>query len=296
MRRVPPFDLVDRLENATSLDPVAQGLQKVVTAVLRSRGLRDVLHGVPLGHPVHPVAVQVPLGTWVSAAILDAVPGTRRAARVLVGVGVVSAVPAAVAGYADWSKLHEQQLRVGVVHSVANLLATGLYAASFLRRVHGQHASGKALSYAGLLVAASGGFLGGHLAYRQAAGVNHTESVPHLFPAGWWPLAPLADIADGQLEHHVVEQTSLLVFRRGDEINVLADVCSHLSAPLHEGKVVLGTDASGGSSPCVECPWHQSVFSLHSGEVVHGPATSAQPRFSTRITDGMVEVCLPGAG
>ncbi len=296
MRRAPLLKLIDRLEDATVLDPFVKGIKRVVDAALRPRGLRDILHGVPLGHPVHPLAVQVPLGTWVSAAVLDAVPGTERAARMLIGVGVVSAVPAAMAGYTDWSKLHEQQLRVGVVHSVANLVATGLYATSFIQRTRGKHTKGKLLGYAGLMVAAGGGFLGGHLTYRQAAGVNHTEDVPHLFPAGWHPLAPLSNIADGKLEHHIVEETSLLVFRQGDEVNVLSDVCSHLSGPLHEGEIVDEDGTSSGSGTCVECPWHQSVFSLQTGEVIHGPATSGQPRFNTRITDGIVEVCLPGAG
>lgn len=296
MRRLPLLKIIDRLEDATALDPLVKRTRKIVDAALRPRWLRDILHGVPLGHPVHPLAVQVPLGTWVSAAVLDTIPGTNRAARALIGVGVLSAVPTAVAGYNDWSKLHDQQLRVGVVHSVANLLATGLYAVSFVQRTRGKHGSGKFFSYAGLVVAAGGGFLGGHLTYRQAAGVNHTEDTPHLFPKGWHPLAPLHDIADGQLEHHIVEETSLLVFRQGDDVSVLSDVCSHLSAPLHEGKVVSKRGGSAVGSACVECPWHQSVFSLHTGEVVHGPATSPQPRFNARVTNGMVEVCLPGAG
>ncbi len=296
MRQVPVLKMIDRLEDATALDPIVEKTKRIVDAALRPRWLRDMLHGVPIGHPVHPLAAQVPLGSWVSAAILDAVPGTERAARTLIGVGVLAAVPTAVAGYNDWSQLHVQQQRVGVVHSVTNLLATGLFAISFVQRSRGKHASGKLFSYAGLAMAAGGGFLGGHLTYRQAAGVNHTEDVPHLFPEGWQPLATLDDIADGELEHHVVENTSLLVFRQGDDIHVLADVCSHLSGPLHEGKIVDGVDASGESTACVECPWHQSVFSLHTGEVIHGPATSAQPKFDARITNGMVEICLPEAG
>jgi nitrite reductase/ring-hydroxylating ferredoxin subunit len=82
----------------------------------------------------------------------------------------------------------------------------------------------------------------------------------------------------------------LLVFRQGDDVHVLSDVCSHLSGPLHEGKIEERGEA------CVVCPWHGSAFSLRSGEVLGGPATSAQPRFSTRVVDGAVEVSLPGAG
>ena len=79
----------------------------------------------------------------------------------------------------------------------------------------------------------------------------------------------------------------LMVTRSGGEIQVLADRCSHLSGPLNEGTVADG---------CITCPWHGSVFNLADGAVVHGPATSPQPRFDTRQLDGRLQVCLPGAG
>jgi nitrite reductase/ring-hydroxylating ferredoxin subunit len=155
------------------------------------------------------------------------------------------------------------------------------------------------LAYLGLGAVSFGGFLGGHLSYRQAAGVNHTEDVPHRFPSGWQPLAPLEDLPDGKLHQRVVAGLPLLVFREGETVNVLSDVCSHLSGPLHEGKLkggsVTGGSARGGGEPCVVCPWHGSTFSLRSGEVQAGPATSRQPRFETRVTGGLVEVNLPGA-
>ena len=46
---------------------------------------------------------------------------------------------------------------------------------------------------------------------------------------------------------------------------------------------------------CIVCPWHDSVFRLHDGEVVHGPATAPQPSFDTRIDGGRLLVRLPGA-
>jgi nitrite reductase/ring-hydroxylating ferredoxin subunit len=94
------------------------------------------------------------------------------------------------------------------------------------------------------------------------------------------------------------------VFREAETVNVLSDVCSHLAGPLHEGKLKGGnrTDSSAGAGasagsgePCVVCPWHGSTFSLRSGEVQAGPATSRQPLFETRVTGGLVEVNLPGA-
>jgi nitrite reductase/ring-hydroxylating ferredoxin subunit/uncharacterized membrane protein len=289
VKELPLLNAVSRLEDSRWLDPLVTGVRRAVNSVVRVPWLRDVLHGVPLGHPLHPLAVQVPLGAWTSAAVLDAVPGSERAAAILIGVGAVSVVPSALAGLTDWSDLHEQQQRVGLVHAAANVTATGLYLASLVQRSRGRQAHGKVLGYLGFATVAASGFLGGHLSYRQAAGANHAEDVPHRFPAGWHSLAPLNDLAEGKPERRMVAEMPLLVFRRGEAVHVLSDVCTHLSGPLHEGKVEERGEA------CVVCPWHGSAFSLSTGEVLGGPATSALPRFSTRVVDGHVEVSLPGA-
>jgi nitrite reductase/ring-hydroxylating ferredoxin subunit/uncharacterized membrane protein len=290
MKLLPVVHSVDRIESVEALDPLIARTKTVVDRLVRPQWLRDMLHGVPIGHPVHPLEAQLPLGAWASAAVLDAVPGTSRASSILVGVGVMGALPTAVAGFTDWSELHEQQQRVGIIHATANIAATVLYIASFVQRARGRQTSGKAFGYAGFAVVTAAGFLGGHLAYRQAAGVNHAEDVPHRFKPGWQRLAPLEDFADRRLEHRMIGETPLLIFREGDCVNVLSDVCSHLSGPLHEGEIIDGDD------PCVVCPWHASEFLIRSGEVVGGPATAAQPRFDTRLVDGIVEVSLQGAG
>ncbi|RKO23694.1 DUF2231 domain-containing protein [Pseudarthrobacter phenanthrenivorans] len=303
MKPLPALELVARLEDAEWLDPVAKKVRKVVKRTIRPKWARDVLHGVPIGHPVHPLAVQVPLGAWISAAVLDAFPGNDRAATVLVGLGAASAVPSAVAGFMDWSQLHNQQQRVGLVHASANITAVSLYAASLVARAQGRQGAGKVFAYLGLGVVSFGGFLGGHLTYRQAAGVNHSEEIPHRFPSGWQSLAPLVELPEGKLHKIVVSEIPLLVYREAEDVRVLSDVCSHLSGPLHEGKLKGGklqesASSDGGSrggDPCVVCPWHGSTFSLRTGEVQAGPATAKQPHFETRVSDGMVEVCLPGA-
>src|ERR1700712_2593543 len=122
---------IERLEEASALDPIIGKIRDVVQAAVQPQGVRDLLHGVPFGHPLHPVEVQIPIGAWTSAAILDLLPGrsTDKAAQALVGVGVLSVLPAAVSGWTDWSELHEQQMRVGLVHASANIIATSLYTA-----------------------------------------------------------------------------------------------------------------------------------------------------------------------
>ncbi|MFC7645893.1 Rieske (2Fe-2S) protein [Streptosporangium lutulentum] len=78
----------------------------------------------------------------------------------------------------------------------------------------------------------------------------------------------------------------LFVLRVGGGVTVLADGCSHLAGPLHQGKLV-----SEEGTTCVVCPWHGSTFRLSDGAVVHGPATAPQPSFETRIRrDGILQV------
>jgi nitrite reductase/ring-hydroxylating ferredoxin subunit/uncharacterized membrane protein len=284
-------DVVDRLEHAGTLDPMVSAVRRIVRAALRPQRLRDALHGVWLGHPLHPALTDIPIGTWTAAAVLDAMPGTGNAAATMIATGCVGYVPTILAGWADWSELHEQQQRVGLVHAVAGAAAFSCYVASLSARASGHPTRGKALSYLGFTMVSVTGYLGGHLAFRQAAGVNHVEAVPHVFPDGWQELGELDELPDAELARRTVAGVDLLVVRRGSHVDVLADTCSHLGAPLSEGSFV-AQDGQG----CVVCPWHASTFRLSDGAVVHGPATAPMPRFTTRVVDGTVEVTLPGAG
>ncbi|MFJ2651362.1 Rieske 2Fe-2S domain-containing protein [Streptomyces sp. NPDC087420] len=278
---------VDRLGHLEKLDPLITGMRRLVHALPLGRS-RDVLHGRPLGHPLHPILVQIPTGSWLSAAVLDAVPGGGRHARLLVGLGVVSALPAALAGWVDWAEQHEEQGRVGLVHALANGAAIGLYTASWVARGRRRPVLGRALGLAGLGALGLGGALGGHLAYRQAAGANKAEPVSHVMDPGWQTLGRMEEFPVGEAVRRLVGEVALLVVREaGGHINVLADRCSHDSGPLSQGTLADG---------CVTCPWHGSVFRLSDGWNVRGPATSPQPSFETRTADdGTVEVRAPQA-
>ena len=223
--------LSDRLEYAEGLDRVAEPVQKVVQKLPPGR-VRDALHGVWLGHPLHPVLVQVPVGAWMSAAFLDALGKDGDGARHLIGLGLLASVPAAVAGWTDWAEQHEQQLRTGVVHAAANGAAVTLYTGSLVARARQRTGLGKALGYAGLAAVTLAAMLGGDISYRQAGGVNHAEEVPHLVPPGWQDLMPLAELVPGEPAKAMLGDVPVFVFRSGDEVSVLANKCSHMSAPL----------------------------------------------------------------
>jgi nitrite reductase/ring-hydroxylating ferredoxin subunit len=293
---------LSRLERAGALDRVVMPAQRVVRR-LRPGPVRDALNGVWLGHPLHPVLAQAPVGAWLSAAVLDAARGhaagadaARDAAamgeaavaeaqrRRLVAFGLAAAAVAALAGAADWSEQHEQQMRVGVVHAAANVTAAGFYGASLVSR---NPAASRALRLAGLAAVTAGGLLGGHISFRLSGGANQSEPVPHLVEPGWHDLMPAPGLGDGEPVPAMLGEVPVVVIRDGHAVHVLAGRCSHLSGPLWEGDLDAG---------CLTCPWHGSAFRITDGAVARGPATAPLPVFSTRVRDGMIQVCLPDAG
>lgn len=275
---------MDALEDQERLDGLAGAVRKAVRAIPLGRK-RDVLRGLWLGHPLHPVLVQVPIGAWTCAGILDLFPGESRAARRLVAVGLAAAGPAALAGWVDWAEQRPRQARVGLVHAAANLVAVTVYAGSLAARIKGRPMLGRALGFGGMTVATVGGVLGGHLAYRQGAGVNHAEAVSVLVEPGWHRIGVPEDFPFGEPVRRMADEVAVVVVRADDgRFYALADRCSHMDGPLHEGKVLEG---------CLECPWHGSAFRLSDGVNVQGPATAPQPTFDCRISpDGQVEIRL----
>lgn len=277
-----------RVERASGLDRVGDRLQHVVQTLLRPQAVRDTLHGVWLGHPLHPALVQLPIGAWVSAAVLDLVRGQQRAATTLVGVGVASALPAAVAGVNDWVGLSRGQRRVGLVHATGNVVGLILYSMSLSARIRGDHARGRALAFLGLSAAGISAYIGGHLAYQQAAQVNQSAPELHRIPEGWHPVADMAELPQGKLTGRRINEVAVLVYRDHDTVSVLLDRCGHQTGPLSEGHIV-----TVDGRTCVQCPWHGSVFGLDDGRVVHGPAGTDQPVLRTRVIDGVVHAALP---
>lgn len=168
--------LARRLEQTPRLDPLVRVARPLAARVTRDERVRDALTGQWLGHAVHPLLTDVPVGTWTSAMLLDLVGGaeSRPAARRLIGIGLVSAVPTALTGWAEYGGLDRtREQRVGVVHAVSNAVAVGLYAASYRARRRSQHARGTALGLGGGLALSAGGYLGGHLVSARKVSSRH---------------------------------------------------------------------------------------------------------------------------
>lgn len=154
-----------RLENTTGLDRPVRALEPAVNALLGDGALRSVLRGEWLGHSVHPAMTDVALGAWTSATVLDLIGGEQAApsAQRLVGTGLLTALPTAWTGWAEWSTLGTRDKRVGLVHGLTNGAAIGVYAASYVARVRGRRGSGVRLALAGMAITTLGAYLGGHL-------------------------------------------------------------------------------------------------------------------------------------
>ena len=161
----PIVTLTERLEGATALDPLVRAVRPLAGALVSDPGRRDLLRGAWLGHAVHPLLTDLPIGLWTSALTLDLVGGApaRPAARRLMGLGVLLFVPTALTGWAEWSGIETRDQRVGVVHAVANATAALGFAASWRARGRGQVLRGKAIGLASASVLGVGGYLGGHL-------------------------------------------------------------------------------------------------------------------------------------
>ena len=161
-----------RLETASSLDRPVAGLGRLSEGALRSPRLVGALRGERVGHAVHPLLTDFPLGSFLSATLLDLFGGrrSRPAATGLIAFGVAMTLPTAASGLAEWSSAGTASRRVGVVHAAVNTTAASFYAASLVARLVGHHRRGVGLALVGGGAAWIGGYLGGHLSLVRKIG------------------------------------------------------------------------------------------------------------------------------
>lgn len=272
------------------LEPLADRLQSKLHDTVTGAGpagqqVEDVLHGRWLGHPLHPALVNVPIGAWTVAAVLDTieeVSGDRtlgRGADAAIGVGIVGALGAALSGVADWRHTDGRARSIGLAHGLLNTGALALYATSLILRRLKARRAGRGVAALGYLMTNASAYLGGHLVFNEQIGVDHTanQQPPHTFV----PVLREADLPENRLRRVLARSTPVLLLRRGERIYAIAETCSHLGGPLAEGEL---------EGLSVVCPWHGSRFSLKSGEVLQGPSTYPQPCFETRVLEGQIEV------
>lgn len=268
-------------EDAGWLEGASETLMGWLQPLLSAPGadrFKDLLHGRWLGHALHPVLTDAPIGFWLGAAVLDLV-GEDFAAGLLSGAGSAAAVGTAVTGLADWTVTDGRERRLGLLHGLVNVGGLCLQVASLSARVRGRRRAAKTLSFAGLGVSTVAAYLGGELVFARGLMVNHDAWLAG--PNEWTPVLPSAQLAEGATRRVDLPGHSVLVYRGGGRVYAMEDACAHAGGPLSEGEVKDG---------CVTCPWHGSQFRLTDGSVLRGPATFPQLRLQARERQGQIEV------
>jgi len=274
------------------LDRVAEPLQATAGGLMRgsATGLRvkSLLNGTPFRHRLHPAIVTAPLGAWTTAVVLDALegavsqgnrPGMRAAADAAIAFGLLSSLPAALTGVADWVDTNGRPRRVGVAHALLNIAALGCFGTSLALRLGGARGPAKAVSGLGFGVVTLSAMLGGELVFNLGVNVPHT-----LFPTppeGFTDVLAASELAEGMPRVVEAGRVPVLLLRHEGEVLAVQEWCPHLGGPLSEG--VFDGDV-------VECPWHQSRFCLRDGTPLQGPASVPLRTFDVMERAGRIYI------
>ncbi len=274
------------------VNPASKSVKKSVASAFKALGpagqpIQNFLHGVWLGHPLHPALTDVPIGAWTAAVTLDVLDMAAADDRLAAGadaavaLGLAGAVGSALTGLTDWHKTDGNARRIGMIHAVLNTTATTLYAFSLAARRGGNRPLGRGLAFAGYALMAGGAYLGGHLVFAERIGVNQTagEHPPEEFRA----VLSTEALVEGQPQRALLDEAPVMLVRSGGTVFALADTCSHLGCSLSESSIEDGT---------VRCHCHGSRFALADGRVLDGPATYWQPAYDVRVRDGQIEIRL----
>jgi nitrite reductase/ring-hydroxylating ferredoxin subunit/uncharacterized membrane protein len=272
------------------VQPVGKVLHGIVYAIFRPvPAIRDLLNGRWLGHPIHAVLTDAPIGILFLVIVFD-VLGMADAAWWTLLIGILAMLGAALAGFADYAETDGKARDRGTLHSSLMLVALVLFVISLVLRPglgSGAAASAAAigLSLIAWLIVAAAAFVGGDIVYVFGNMVDH-----HAFRGGgtkWLTLEPAELLPDGSIpEGRPVKAklgiNSLVLVRNATTILALHDTCAHAGCSLAGGELV----ADGGGAAVIQCPCHGSRFRLGDGHVLRGPSVYDQPAYEVRPKDG----------
>jgi nitrite reductase/ring-hydroxylating ferredoxin subunit/uncharacterized membrane protein len=256
--------------------------------------VRDLLNGRWLGHPLHAVLTDAPIGILFLVIVFD-VLALPAAAGWALGLGILAMLAAALAGFADYADTDGKARERGTLHSTLMVVALLIYVVDGLIRLGGgSEPVAAVVSVIAFLVLAAGAYVGGDVVYVTGNMVDR-----HAYRgagAKWLALEPAeldaaGAIPEGRPIKAKLGINTLVVIRNGDAILALHDTCAHAGGPLNEGRLldVSGRpvdDQGAGIGAIVECPWHGSRFRLENGHVVGGPSVYDQPAYEVRAREG----------
>jgi nitrite reductase/ring-hydroxylating ferredoxin subunit/uncharacterized membrane protein len=278
--------MIRRFVNRTLLDKwnwgvgIADFYSAVNRFVIRPKWLRSLLHGTWLGHPLHPLLTDVPVGGLTIALILDLL-GIYDGANWATVLGFGGLIAAALAGFVDLDETDGKARQYGGVHASLMLVAMAFYVVSLVVRLGwapGTPELATVTAAIGYLFVVLGAYIGGDLAFTLGNMVDR-----HAWRSGGtkWAALDVTEVPERQPTKAKAGAQTLVLVRVGETIQALHDTCAHAGCSLSDGTVVGDT---------IQCSCHGSRFKLADGSVVVGPAVYDQPSYEVRRAEGKLEV------
>jgi len=179
--------VMDTIAQQEWLNAAGDKIQPAILNTFKAGGeagqkIKNFLHGTWLGHPLHPIITDVPVGSWSAAVVLDGMElfGKKKyapGADAAIAIGLVGALGSAVSGMTDWTGTTKKKRSIGLMHGIMNLSATALYATSYyIRKNKGSRKTAIGLAMLGYGITSAAAYLGGHLVYAEQVGVDHTAT------------------------------------------------------------------------------------------------------------------------
>jgi hypothetical protein len=230
-------ELKELLRQQTWIDQLAEPLQDAVQGFYKApAGWRcpgRLLNGTWLGHPLHPVITDVPIGSWIAAVVLDGMESStgRRGFR-----------PQRRYGRHHWrgqrrwcgccraDRLAASERRIAPHrHAARPAQQPGAGSVHWARWSAARKRTAPwaaAWRWPGLTLAGAGAYLGGDLVFRQKIGVNHAPD--ELRNASSRPFSASTTCPKGRPTRAMLNDTPLVLVRRGQQVFALAESCAHL--------------------------------------------------------------------
>lgn len=95
-----------------------------------------------------------------------------------------------------------------------------------------------------------------------------------------------SDVAAGAMKSVEPNGVPVLIARVGERFFAVGDVCSHARSRLSDGYLREGECA-------VECPTHNAVFSLETGDALEFPADEPIPTYEIELDGNDLYINLP---
>ncbi len=97
----------------------------------------------------------------------------------------------------------------------------------------------------------------------------------------WQDLIPLSELEENWVTPAELNGRQLAIYHSATGIHITSALCSHAGADLCTGYFT-GT--------AIECPLHQALFDIATGQPLSAPATRPIKTFENRIKEDMVQI------